>query len=157
GVTSPRENLKSERDAPPAPGGGPGGGRGGTTQVPSPVDLRLDGARVKRFDVMGPAPDISKLVVGGPYNPTGRGDTPSLRTIFTCVPGQAEAWAGTILTAVTRRAFRRPVTRADVDPLLAFFRKDGRDDFDSGIQSAIEAMLVSPDFLFRVEQDPKPA
>ena len=157
GVTSPRENLKSERDAPPAPGGGPGGGRGGTTQIPSPVDLRLDGARVKRFDVMGPAPDISKLIVGGPYNPTGRGDTPSRRAIFTCAPAQGEACARTILTALARRAFRRPVTRADVDPLLAFFKKDGRDDFDSGIQSAIDAMLVSPDFLFRIEQDPKPA
>src|SRR5262249_7963974 len=57
GVTSPRENLKIERDA-PAGGFPPGGGRGGTTQIPTPVDLRLDGARVKRFDVMGTAPDV---------------------------------------------------------------------------------------------------
>jgi hypothetical protein len=81
GVTSPRENLKAESDAPG------GGGRGGAARVPSPVDLRLNGARLKRFDVPTPTPEVTKLIVGGPYNPTGRGDTPSRRAIFVCSPG----------------------------------------------------------------------
>jgi len=173
GVTAPRENLKAENDAPPG-AGGPGGGRGGgaNTQVPSPVDLRLSGARVKRFDVRATHPDVTKLIVGGPYDPTGRGDTPSRRAIFVCHPstssgrpeaaargpaasGQETACARTILTRLAHRAFRRPVSGDDVEPLLAFYQK-GRvsGDFESGIQSAIEAMLVSPEFLFRIEKDP---
>jgi mono/diheme cytochrome c family protein len=157
GVTAPRENLKTESDA---PGGGGGGGRGGAAQVPSPVDLRLSGARIKRFDVRANTPDVSKLVIGGPYAPTGRGDTPSRRTIFACRPArpaQEPACARTILTSLAHRAFRRPVTKADVEPLYAFYLKgrgQGSGDFDAGIQTAIEAMLVSPEFLFRIERDP---
>ncbi len=197
GVTSPRENLKPERDT-PAGGRGAGDGlRGRAAQVPWPVDLRLNGARVKRFDVPGAIPEISKLIIGGPYDATGRGDTPSRRKIFVCYPAaraQEAPCAQTILTALARRAFRRPVTAADVQPLYQFFQKgraDGRlrpafvlpasarsrrsasreggqasgdprrsepesADFESGIQNAIQALLVSPEFLFRIEQDPVP-
>jgi hypothetical protein len=158
GVTSPRENLKPERDT---PGGGRGAGdglRGRAAQVPWPVDLRLNGARVKRFDVPGAIPEISKLIIGGPYDATGRGDTPSRRKIFVCRPAQraqTAQCAQTILTALARRAFRRPVTAADVQPLYAFVQKGSADlDFESGIQNAIQALLVSPEFLFRIEQDP---
>ena len=152
GVTSPRENLKAERDAP----GAAMDGRGGTAQIPWPVDLRLGGARVKRFDVRGTNPDVSKLIIGGPYHATGRGETESRRAIFVCRPerpAQESTCARTILTALAHRAFRRPVTSADVQPLYAFYQQ-GRtaSDFDSGIQAAIEAMLVSPEFLFRIER-----
>jgi hypothetical protein len=188
GVTSPRENLKVESETPGGGRGGPAGGRGNGAQIPWPVDLRLDGARVKRFDVPAMPPEISKLIVGGPYEPAGRGDTPSRRKIFVCRPGsvdgrparsgQESACARTILTRLARRAFRRPVTSADIQPLYAFYergRADGEPgrsnaesgqprrsnaesgDFESGIQAAVEAMLVSPEFLFRIEQDPQPA
>jgi mono/diheme cytochrome c family protein len=156
GVTSPRENLKVESES-PARGGG--AGRGGMPQVPYPVDLRLDGARVKRFDVPGGTPDVRQLVIGGPYVTSGRGVTASRSKIFTCEPRTAKeeaACARTILTTLARRAFRRPVTPADVQPLLAFYEK-GRasaDDLDTGIARALEALLVSPDFLFRIERDP---
>jgi len=154
GVTSPRENLKAERDAPP----GPFDGRGGApTPIPWPVDLRLGGARVKRFDVRGPVPDVSKLIIGGPYQATGRGETASRRAIFVCRPerpAQESACARTILTKLAHRAFRRPVTSADIQPLYAFYEKGRASaDFESGIQAAIEAMLVSPEFLFRLERD----
>jgi hypothetical protein len=154
GVTSPRENLKTESEAPGARGGGRGAG---ALQIPSPVDLRLNGARLKRFDVAGGTPEVSKLVIGGPYNATGRGDTPSRRKIFVCHPvrpAEEPACARTILATLAHRAFRRPVATGDIQPLLAFYRK-GRagGDFDSGIQNAIQAMLVSPEFLFRFEQD----
>ena len=74
-------------------------------------------------------------------------------------PAQEPACARTILTTLARRAFRRPVTNADIEPLYAFYQKgrDGVGDFESGIQAAIEAMLVSPEFLFRIEQDPASA
>ena len=126
GVTSPRENLKAERDAPAGAAGQAAGGRGGSTQIPTPVDLRLDGARVKRFDVMGTAPEVSTLIVGGPYDSTGPGDTPSRRAIFTCHPSKPAdepACARTILATLARRAFRRPVTKADVDPLYTFYQQ----------------------------------
>jgi mono/diheme cytochrome c family protein len=162
GVTSPRENLKVERDAPEGGPGAAAAGRGGATEVPSPVDLRLNGARVKRFDVRATPADVTRLIVGGPYAPTGRGDTPSRRVIFVCHPArpaQEPACARTILTTLAHRAFRRRVTSADIEPLYAFYQ-NGRSsraeagDFESGIQAAIEAMLVSPDFLFRIEHDP---
>jgi len=159
GVTSPRENLKAEREAPVAPGGGDG--RGGTIDIPSPVDLRLDGARLRRFDVRAPAPDVATLVIGGPYTATSRGDTASRRAIFVCHPdrpAQEPACARTILATLARRAFRRPVTAGDIDPLYAFYERARRGgsaaDFEAGIESALEAMLVSPEFLFRIERDP---
>jgi mono/diheme cytochrome c family protein len=164
GVTSPRENLKAESEGPAGGrgGGGAAGGRGGGgPQIPYPVDLRLNGARVKRFDVPGGTPDVRQLVIGGPYGVSGRGTTASRAKIFTCDPKSAKeeaACAKSILTTLTRRAFRRPVKDADVQPLLAFYEK-GRAgaDFDTGIQRALEALLVSPDFLFRYEQDPPKA
>ncbi len=156
GVTSPRENLKREADA---PGGDQAAGGRGATQIPSPVDLRLDGARLKRFDARGRSPDVTKLIVGGPYAPTGRGDTPSRRTIFVCHPtaaAQEASCARTILRTLARRAFRHPVTNADIQPLYDFYAKARKaSDFEGGIQAAIEAMLVSPEFLFRIEQDPR--
>jgi mono/diheme cytochrome c family protein len=175
GVTAPRENLKRESEAPQGQGG-PAGGRGGPPPVPSPIDLRLSGARVKRFDVKAATPDVSKLIIGGPYSPTSRGETPSRQAIFVCrpaQPAQEPACARTILTTLAHRAFRRPVTSGDIQPLYAFYekaranqprrseaesgnRRSGAEsaDFDFGIQAAIEAMLMSPEFLFRIERDP---
>src|SRR6185295_14163425 len=112
GVTSPRENLKAEREAPVAPGGGDG--RGGTIDIPSPVDLRLDGARLRRFDVRAPAPDVATLVIGGPYTATSRGDTASRRAIFVCHPdrpAQEPACARTILATLARRRRYRSAVR----------------------------------------------
>jgi len=156
GVTSPRENLKREADSPA--GDQAAGGRG-STQIPSPVDLRLDGARLKRFDARGRSPDVTKLIVGGPYAPTGRGDTPSRRAIFVCHPtaaAQEASCARTILRTLAHKAFRHPVTNADIQPLYDFYLKARKgSDFESGIQAAIEAMLVSPEFLFRIERDPQ--
>jgi mono/diheme cytochrome c family protein len=159
GVTSPRENAKIESE-------GAGGRAGaGLPSLPYPVDLRLDGARIKRFDVAGGVPEISRLIVGGPYNPTGRGQTASRAKIFVCRPARERdepACARTILKTLARRAFRRPVTSADIDPLYAMYER-GRlpasalakaGDFDHGVQNALQAILVSPEFLFRIEQDP---
>jgi mono/diheme cytochrome c family protein len=151
GVTSPRENLRPERDAPGAQAGR------GAAQIPTPVDVRLDGARLRRFDVMGTTLEINKLIIGGPYNPSGRGDTASRRTIFVCQPAQAAqepACARTILRTLARRAFRRPIKPEDIEPLYPFYQKArAAGDFESGIMAAVEALLVSPEFLFRVEQD----
>ena len=109
----------------------------------------------------GLLPNLEKVIVAGPYNPTGRGETASRARIFSCrpsFPAEEPSCAATILTTLAHRAFRRPVTQADVKPLLAFYtsgRQEG--DFDHAIEKAVRAVLVSPDFLFRVEYDPKDA
>ena len=161
GVTFLRESTKPEVEAPPAARRGPAGPPP-PPSLPAEADVRLDGVSIKRFQVQPPRgallPNLEKVIVAGPYNPTGRGETASRSRIFTCRPAtaaQEEPCARAILTALTRRAFRRPVAEADVKPLLAFYesgRKEG--DFDGGIEKALRAMLVSPDFLFRVEHDP---
>jgi len=94
----------------------------------------------------------------GPYNVTGRGDTPSRNQIFTCRPVTTEdepACASEIIGTLARRAFRRPINNDDITMLLSFF-ESGRTghDFDSGIEMALRRILVSPDFLFRRESDP---
>jgi len=163
-VTFLRESGKPEISS---PGGRRGGGGGGGAAVPPPprnapaeMDLRLDGERLKRFEVPagGGPPQVDKVLIAGPYNATGRGDTPSREKIFVChaAAGDEDPCAHTILATLARRAFRRPVTDADIKPLMAFYKSGrGDGDFDHGIEMALRAMLVSPDFLYRIERDPK--
>jgi cytochrome c551/c552 len=166
GATFPKESVKSEvvpsgrRGPAPAGGGAVGAGRGAVPPPAGQLDLRLDGARVKVFEVAGGAtPTVDRIVISGPYKATGRGDTPSRQRIFVCRPsGPADeaACARTILSKLARHAFRRSVTDADIRPLIAFYQRGRAEgDFDHGIEKALTAMLVSPDFLFRVEHDPK--
>ncbi len=102
---------------------------------------------------------IDYVSIGGPYNSTGPGDTESRKRIFVCRPkaGQSEEpCARQILQTLARRAYRRPVTSADINPLMKLFaagRSDG-DGFDAGVEMAVSAILVSPDFLFRAEKSP---
>jgi hypothetical protein len=102
--------------------------------------------------------NVAGVEVGGPHNPQGLGETPSRQRIFTCRPTQAsqeEACAKKILGTLARRAYRRPVTPADVHVLLGFYQKARADrGFDGAVQVAVERLLVDPDFLFRVERDP---
>lgn len=138
--------------------GGPGTGM---ARPQADLDLRMSGVSLKRFQVPGdPPPEINRVVIGGPYNATGRGNTPSREKIFIChpaAPSDEDKCAGEILGNMARRAFRRPVKEADLRPLLRFYnnRRQQGGDFDEGIANALEAMLVSPDFLFRIERNPK--
>ena len=105
--------------------------------------------------------NVGVLQIGGPFNPAGIAkDTPSRRAIFVCYPravSEESACATKILSRIARLAYRRPVTKDDVQTLLGFFstgRKDGG-NFDAGIQFALERLLVDPDFLLRVYRDSK--
>ena len=103
-------------------------------------------------------PHLGTMTITGPFNPTGAGDTPARRRIFVCRPAQPSeetACARRVLSTLARRAYRRPVTETDLDELLAFYR-EGRvaGNFDIGIERALRALLVSPDFLFRTVTDP---
>jgi mono/diheme cytochrome c family protein len=106
---------------------------------------------------------ISSLLVAGPYNGRVPEDSPSRRRVFTCRPESARsareetACATTILSTLARRAYRRNVTADDVQTLLGFFdRARAEGGFDEGIRASLERLLVSPDFLFRIEADPRP-
>ncbi len=101
---------------------------------------------------------VSSLTITGPIDVIGPGDTPSRRRIFVCTPtgaGEEEICARKILSTLARRAYRRPVNDADVQDLMAFYR-DGKDggDFETGILMALRKILISPEFLFRIERDP---
>ena len=101
---------------------------------------------------------FSVLLIGGPYNGQLPQESLSRRRIFVCTPSSASQeipCATKILSALAQRAYRRPSTKDDVDTLLEFYRAGrANGDFESGIRSAIERLLVSPDFLFRIEADP---
>ncbi len=159
GLTFARSDALAETL--PGNGRGGGGGRGGGAAAPiTHLDLRLDGARLKLYDVPEGqrGREINEMSIAGPYDISGSGNSASRQRIFICKPASAaeeEPCAKTILTALGRRAFRRPLATADLTPLMAFYR-DGRKEgtFDQGIEMALRAMLVSPNFLFRVERDP---
>jgi mono/diheme cytochrome c family protein len=101
---------------------------------------------------------IDTFTVTGPFNPTGPGDTPSRRRIFTCAPknaGEEEPCARKILSTLAHRAYRGLDTATDLTRLLEFY-KNGRagKDFESGIRMALQRLLSSPKFVFRAERDP---
>jgi mono/diheme cytochrome c family protein len=103
---------------------------------------------------------VNNLVINGPLNPTGPGDTPSRRTIFVCRPGPGvpdESCARTILSKLATRALRRPVSERDgtVTTLMDFF-ESGRKlrGFETGIQYALARLLVDPQFTYRFERSP---
>ena len=105
---------------------------------------------------------IEQVAITGPFAGGEPGDTPSRRAVFSCQPASDSysveaACAREILSSLARRAYRRPIEPADLDTLMDFYRRgraDGRFNFDAGIQFALERLLISPDFLFRVERDP---
>lgn len=106
-------------------------------------------------------PALYSVSVTGPYEGGQAKDSPSRRRIFTCSPESAaseEACAREILSTLVRRAWRRPVTEAEMTVPLKFYaegRKSGT--FDHGIEMSLRALLVSPQFLFRIEKDPEGA
>ena len=128
-----------------------------------PLQSRFNERRHPRI-----TPAISQVSVTGPYGPQGADNTPSRRRIFVCRPafakGSGEAGPSTdeetacarrILSTLTRRAYRRSISEADLERPMAFYR-EGRSerDFDTGIGKALSAVLINPEFLFRVEVDP---
>jgi hypothetical protein len=126
--------------------------------LPQPLQL---GRVISNDQVYMGYANVGSVEIGGPYANHGPAkDSASRRAIFVCEPPKAAAeersCATTILSRLARLAYRRPVTKEDVSTLLSFFdngRKDGG-SFDTGIQFALERMLVDPDFLLRVYRDP---
>ena len=108
-------------------------------------------------------PGVESVTIEGPFAAAGAGDTPSRRRVFVCRPGSGDEPAGSeaacarrILTPLARRAYRRPLAAEDVDTLMTFFEAGRRQGgFEAGIETALQRLLVSPDFLFRIEVEPE--
>jgi hypothetical protein len=129
-------------------------------QEPAVADtVRLQGylrSSADNFDWSG-RPHMQTLAITGPFKPTGPGDTPSRRQIFTCRPTPAaeSSCARQILSTLARRAYRKPITDADLQPVLSFYDTGrARGGFERGIQMGLQRILASPQFMFRIERDP---
>src|SRR5678815_5355015 len=101
---------------------------------------------------------LQHLNITGPFAVRGVSETPAHRRIFSCQPRAASeelACATTIIRRLGEQAYRRPLSPQDLEGLLQFYR-DARKDatFDAGIRTALQAMLASPNFVFRLEPPP---
>jgi hypothetical protein len=94
------------------------------------------------------------ITLSGPF--ASNVEKASRKKVFVCDPKSGAACVEKIVSSLARRAYRRPVTKPEVDGLMKFvaLAKSNGEDAEHGIQLALEAMLVSPHFLFRVERDP---
>ena len=105
------------------------------------------------------SPAVYQISITGPFNGQGAVDTPSRKKIFIKQPKtkrEEEPVAREILMALMQRAYRRPATKQDLKQPLAFYREAAKEDgFEAGIEAAITSILVNPEFIFRIEREPK--
>ncbi|MEX2466714.1 MAG: DUF1592 domain-containing protein, partial [Gemmatimonadota bacterium] len=103
-------------------------------------------------------PHIMQMTVQGPFDPSGVSETPARQDVFSCRPASSEEarpCAEEIIVRLAAEAYRRPLEQRDIDGLMYFYDEGAREGgFERGVRSAIEAMLVSPHFLFRFERTP---
>ena len=101
---------------------------------------------------------LQRMTVLGPFEVTGVSETPARNAVFSCRPTSSEEarpCAEKILSRMVAKAYRRPVNQSDVDGLLPFYDRGALDSgFEGGIRTALQAMLTSPHFLFRMEERP---
>ena len=121
----------------------------------APIDHTLADTQIGVAYGITTLPHLKDLTIVGPQRVTGVSSTPSRDRIFTCRPTAASeetACASTIITHLASQAFRQPPKRRDLDALMRFYAEGRKErDFESGIASALEAILASPQFVFRVE------
>jgi mono/diheme cytochrome c family protein len=122
--------------------------------VRQPLNVHYNYYRHPRIE-----PAVHEITIRGPFNGMPPQDTPSRQRVFTCYPEQESdevACAEKILLTLMRRAYRREVSRGDLEVPMKFFHEGKQSGgFDAGIERALSAVLVNPYFLFRIELDPK--
>jgi mono/diheme cytochrome c family protein len=172
-VTFPDEFAEREGTVPNvaglggAPLGGPLDTRG--SAIRPTIEFRVDGRRAKLFEIGGISvgeaafggqpgpPTLDRLEISGPYEAKGVSETPSRERIFVCRPSGVSnetVCASRILATLTRRAFRRDVSREEIRPFLATYTAARqKHNFEESIASALRDVLLAPDFLFRLEFD----
>jgi hypothetical protein len=169
----------AQREGPVPALAGPGGaGLGGPLDVKGSawrptILFLLDGKKLKAFEIGGASaaeaafgtaggpPTVVRAEISGPYDAGPVAETASRRKIFVCHPkkaSQESRCAERILRTLARRAYRREVTADDLKPLMAAYAQArATRPFDNAVAASIREILVAPDFLFRLEFDPKTA
>jgi hypothetical protein len=103
-------------------------------------------------------PHLRDLIITGPIKTTGVSDTPARQKVFTCRPTSGDEelrCAREIITKIATDAYRRPVTLREVDRLVPFYEEGAaKEGFEGGVRTALEAILASPHFIFRLEREP---
>jgi len=103
-------------------------------------------------------PHIRDLIIKGPFKVTGISDTPSRQKIFTCrptLPNEEQPCARQIIARLGAEAYRRPLSGDEIDRLLPFYETGAaKEGFEGGVRTALEAILASPHFIFRLEREP---
>ena len=104
-------------------------------------------------------PHLSNLIIGGPYDPTGVSDSEARDRVFSCrptAPDEERPCAREILSRLAERAYRRPVDERDIEGLLSFYDIGSAEGgFETGVRMGLEAILVSPHFVLRLEREPE--
>lgn len=174
-VTFPNEYSLHEGVVPNLSSATGGRGLGGPIDVRGSairpqLQLWVDGKPVRTFDIQGPGaneaafevqpgpPILGSVEIKGPFSPASKVHTEIRRRLLTCSPRSRAAekkCSEEILTRIASRAYRRDVSARDMEPILhAFSRKRESAGFDDAISQGLKYILVSPDFLFRIESDP---
>jgi hypothetical protein len=131
---------------------------GPLNDILAPVDNSIADPEIGHQYAITSLAQMRMFTIRGPFNPTGVSETPSRKKIFSCRPlsaAEARPCAEQILTRLATEAYRRPATPDDVTPLMTFYDQAAKDDgFEGGIRMALEALLSSPYFIFRIEEPP---
>lgn len=124
----------------------------------APIEYTLADATIGNLPEITTLSHLKDLEITGPLKVTGVSDTPSRRRVLKCRPvASAEelSCATRIISGLARQAYRRPVDAEDMEGLMSFFQNGRREgDFEAGIRAAVEALLASPNFVFRFERTP---
>ena len=125
----------------------------------SPHDWSLASTSISNTYGFQNVPHLRDFAITGPDNVSGISETPSRKRIFTCRPSAPEAardCAKAILSELGSRAFREPLAQQELDGLMSFYEMGGEEGgFEGGIRNALEAILASPYFVFRFEEQPE--
>jgi hypothetical protein len=123
-----------------------------------PIELSLADLNNAAFPGVTSLPHLSDFSISGPFHPTGVSETPSREKIFVCHPtSSADEYpcAKKIVAKLARQAYRRPVNETDLEDLMGFYQRGrNKGDFESGVSTALQAMIASPEFVFRFERTP---
>jgi len=124
----------------------------------APIDHTMADTEIGTAFGITTLPHLRSLSIVGPHRVTGVSDTPSRRKVFACratAAAEERSCAATIIRALSTQAFRRPVTDKDAARLMEFYARGRKEkNFEFGVTKALEAILASPQFLFRVEETP---
>jgi mono/diheme cytochrome c family protein len=124
----------------------------------APIDYTLSDTEYGDSVGLTALPHVRDFSITGPYTVTGVSDTPSRRRVFVCrplSPAEEIPCARRILSQLASQAYRRPASNEDTESLMQFFAEARKaKDFEAGVRAALQALLASPQFLFRLEEMP---